>query len=547
MTPNLHRRRFVGAAASLLAAATLPRSTWGQTPAAGFTHGVASGDPRQSSVMLWTRFVPATPGVVGLRVEVAADPAFNTLLASGETATSPASDYCARVVASGLPPGRWLYYRFIGPDGQASPPGRTRTLPEGAADLFRIAVFSCANITSGWFNAYAHAAAREDVDLALHLGDYIYESTPLRADALEGMAQARRVQPDREILSLLDYRLRYAAYRADPDLQALHARLPMVTLWDDHETANNSWRGGASAHDPAAEGDWNARLSAGLYAFHEWLPSPEAWWTSYRIGDLATLFCIETRLAGRDRQLDGELEAILAAPGPNQRARLAAFMSGPLADPARSLLGAPQERWLADGLGRSVQRGDRWQLIGQQVTMGRTLWPAQSRGWLKPGNPDAAAIEADLARRVALTAAGGAYAMDKWDGYPAARERVYQMVRASGANLVSLAGDSHNAWAFDHADAAGPLGVEFAGHAVSSFGFERRFDGDPARIAADFVAQNPNLRWMDASRRGYFVLDVSRDRVEAEFIFLPSRNERSTEVMDRKPLGVSHGARRLDA
>lgn len=548
MTFQLSRRRLAtGAAAALISAPfAYAFAESAGTPAAGFTHGVASGDPRQTSVMLWTRYVPSTPGVAGLRAEIASDETFSNIVASGDIAVSAASDHCAKVVATGLPSGRWLYYRFRTEDGRLSPAGRTRTLPETGADRFRVAVFSCSNITSGWFNAYAHAAARDDIDLALHLGDYIYESTPLRDDAILGMAAMRKVQPGAEILSLLDYRLRHASYRADPDLQALHARLPMITVWDDHETANNTWRNGASAHDPATEGDWNTRLSAGLHAFHEWLPAPEAWWTSYRIGELATLFCLETRLAGRDLQLDRELEAALAGPEASLRSRLDAFARGPLGAANRSMLGSAQERWLADGLSASVSRGDRWQILGQQVIMGRTLSPTSFSGWVQPGAAWEAGMLADLESRARLTAAGIPYSMDKWDGYPAARQRVYDMARAARANLVSLAGDSHNAWAFDHADASGPIGVEFAGQSVSSFGMERRLNGDALRVAQDYMQQNPNLRWMDASRRGYFVLDVTRDRVEAEFVFLPSRDVRSTSPLGVYRMGVSHGGRRLD-
>jgi alkaline phosphatase D len=549
MSLILNRRRLALGAATALAAAPFARAfaESAGAPALGFTHGVASGDPRQTSVMLWTRYVPATPGVTGLRAEVATNEAFASIVAAGDVGVSPASDYCARVVATGLPAGRWLHYRFISETGEISATGRTRTLPDSGTDRFRIAVFSCSNITSGWFNAYAHAAARDDLDLALHLGDYIYESTPLRDDAIPGMAALRKVQPGAEILSLLDYRLRHASYRADPDLQGLHARLPMITLWDDHETANNTWRAGASAHDPATEGDWNTRLSAGMHAFHEWLPAPDAWWTSYRIGDLATLFSLETRLAGRDLQLDVELAAALATPQRSRLATLQAFAKGPLAAGDRSMLGGMQERWLADGLSASTSRGDRWQILGQQVIMGQFLSPASFDGWIRPGAPDEANMRRDLAQRAQLTAAGVPYDMDKWNGYPAARQRVYDMARAARANLVALAGDSHNAWAFDHADAAGAIGVEFAGQSVSSYGMERKLNGDAAAIARAYVSQNPSMRWMDASRRGYFVLDITRDRVEAEYVFLPSKDVRSTAIPGTHTLAVEHGARRIDA
>ena len=156
-------------------------------------------------------------------------------------------------------------------------------------------------------------------------------------------------------------------------------------------------------------------------------------------------------------------------------------------------------------------------------------------------------LQADLERRNRLTDLGLPYSLDKWDGYPAARKRLYDSARAANANLVTLTGDSHNAWAFDLGDEAGPVGVEFAGQSVSSYGFERRFTGDPARIAADFIATNPNLRWMDASQRGYFSLDITHEHVEAEYVFVPAAGGRSAMATGRKTLAADYGARRLSA
>lgn len=533
------RRLLVGGTAGVTIVA-LPGAAFA-APMTGFTHGVASGDPTQTRVVLWTRYVAPSP--TRLRVEIADDDGFTRIRLTGEVETSLANDSCVQAIVDGLPPGRWFWFRFLTSDGQPSDVGRTRTLPDGDVDAFRIAVFSCANGTSGWFNAYAHAAARDDIDLAIHTGDYIYESTLQRTDAQPRIALARGLAPPHELIALADYRQRYASYRLDPDLAALHRRLPMIAVWDDHETANNSWRGGADAHDSASEGEWAVRKAAGLRAWREWIPMHSGWYGSHRIGNLATLFRLETRLLGRSRQLDDDLAAIFASTG-DRRQKLSAFGAGPLADPARAMMDSEQEKWLGDGLHRSVSSGQRWQVLIQQVIMGATRFPRPNRAWFK-GNA-APELYAELEKRTALLDAGLPYSLDKWDGYPAARQRLYDASRTAGANLVTLTGDSHNAWAFDLRDQSGQLGVEFAGQSVSSYGFERRFNGDAAQLAADFMSTNPDLRWMDTSQRGYFTLDIRKDRIEAEYVFVPAAQGRTATSTGSRRLSVAHGARTLE-
>ncbi len=535
------RRRLLVAGAAGLTLATLPGRAFAQQ-LTGFTHGVASGDPGQTRVVLWTRFVNPSPTV--LRVEIADDERFSRIVQTGDVEASPATDFCAHAIVEGLAPGRWYFYRFVSPDRQVSTTGRTRTLPAGNVDRFRIAVFSCSNGTSGWFNAYAHAAARDDIDLAIHTGDYIYESPLTRADAQPGIAAARGLAPPGEAIHLADYRQRYASYHADPDLTALHHRLPMIAVWDDHETANNSYRDGASAHDPATEGDWFARRSAGLQAWREWLPMHSDWYGTHRIGNLATLFRMETRLLGRTKQLDDDLDAVFAADG-DLKSRLSAFRNGPLADPNRAMMDPQQEQWLADGLASSVSSATRWQILVQQVIVGATQFPKANDAWIKGGIPPE--LRAELDKREMLTTAGMPYSLDKWDGYPAARKRLYDAARQARANLVTLTGDSHNAWAFDLGDEAGEVGVEFAGQSVSSYGFERRFNGDAARLASDFMAANPNLKWMDTSQRGYFTLDIRPDRIDTEFVFVPAIGGRNAAETGRKHLSVDYNARKLSA
>jgi alkaline phosphatase D len=492
--------------------------------------------------VLWTRYVPADLGTPTLRVEIAEDARFGRIVSRGTAAAGPETDFCAHARPTGLKPGRTYHYRFIAPGGSVSDLGRTKTLPAGSLRHARIGVFSCANATSGWFNAYAHAAERDDLDMIVHLGDYNYESPIDRGDALAALAAERNVQPHREAVSLADYRRRYASYRADPGLQALHRRFPMIAMWDDHETANNSWTDAAKGHGPQ-DGPWDVRKRAGIRALREWLPMAAEDYAHYQIGDLATMFRLETRLLARSQQL--ELAAALK-PGMSVEQAATAFRTGPLADPARTMMGPMQEKWLADGLAASVAGGTRWQLLAQQVIVAPTRLPPVDAAWYAPGVVPDAAEQASLKIAARLGAAGfPAIGLDRWDGYPAARDRLFASSLAARANLVVLTGDSHNAWGYDLTHDGRAAGVEFARHSVSSLGVEKRFGGDPALIAAAFVAANPGLKWCDTSRRGYMVVDLTPTSAVSEWLFLPSRDERSTKLLGSMRMATERGSARL--
>lgn len=539
MTEHLtDRRSFLAAGGAGIGLLGLPGRAY--AAAAGFTHGVASGDPKQASVILWTRYRPANGGEARVRVEVAEDDRFRRIVARGEGVASPHADHCVKLRPAGLKPGRWYHYRFIAEGGDRSPPGRTRTLPAKGTDPFRIAVMSCANKEFGFFNGYAHVAAREDIDLVIHLGDYIYEwGTGEHSQAAKAMAD-RAALPPGETVTLADYRARYADYRADPDLAALHARLPMISIIDDHEVTNNSWRGGASNHD-TGEGTWDARKGAAMQAYHEWLPMPDTPYDRYDIGDLGAIFRLETRLLARDEPLDLG-DALKGAANP--LAAAAAFRDGALADSRRTMLGAAQERWLGDGFAASVKAGQRWQVLAQQVVMGPMVLPSQAPGWFA-APPPAATVER-LKLGVAAAKLGLPFSMDNWNGYPAARSRLLDSAIAAKANLITLSGDSHNAWAFDLASGNRAAGVEFAGQSVASLGFEARFTADPTRIAADLVATNPALRWCDTSHRGYMTLTLDRDSARSEWTMLDTVRRRSLAVAGTTTAQVAHGARRME-
>ena len=308
-----------------------------QSSGEGFSHGVASGEPAADRVLLWTRFVGAQDTKLEFAVSETLD--FSRVAAGGSITARPDNDWCCKAWAEGLEPGRWYYYRFTAPDGSHSDIGRTKTLPVGKTDKFRMAVFSCSNIGFGWFNAYAHAAADGDFDCALHLGDYFYEYGPGTYPATEQAQPGRVLFPAHEIVTLADYRTRYATYRRDPDLRRLHQLYPMIAGWDDHESTNDSWEGGAQNHQRESEGEWSVRKAAAIKAYREWMPVSDDDWAAYEVGDLATLFRLETRLTARAEQFSyGDILAGKTDPEAAMAA-LVAFRDGDYRDGSRELLG----------------------------------------------------------------------------------------------------------------------------------------------------------------------------------------------------------------
>lgn len=539
-TGVIDRRGLLKAAGAGMGLAAVPLAA--QTGGQGFGWGVASGEPSSGGVLLWSRYVASQP--VSVRWEVT-DPASGRVVAGGEVEASPERDWCVKVRAEGLEPGIWYSYRFIDSAGNSSPEGRTRTLPEGAVDRFRMAVFSCSNMGFGWFNAYRHAAEADEFDLVVHTGDYFYEYQPGNYPSKEQALLGRVISPEHEIVSLADYRARHAIYRLDPDLQRLTQLYPMVLVWDDHETANDSYADGAENHQPATEGDWTVRKRAALRAYREWLPVSDDDWASYEIGDLATIFRLETRLTARARQFS-IADVLKGKDQPEQAlAALAAFRAGDYLDPSRSLLGAAQEAWLAEGLKRSRKAGKPWQVLAQQVLMGSSRAPSIVEAALSAQQPDF--VKRRLVAAMMASKAGIPSNLDAWDGYPAARERLFQASLEADANLVVLAGDTHNAWAFELDHGGARVGVEFGGHSVSSPGLETYLGGIPAdRLARGLVEENPQLKWVDTARRGYMAVELTPAQASSEYRFMDSIRQRSAVLAGTRRVTSAAGSRQLD-
>jgi alkaline phosphatase D len=452
-------------------------------PATLFSHGVASGDPLPGAVILWTRVSPVEAGPVDVFWEMARDEGFVDRVAAGWSMTDAFRDYTVKVEATGLLPGSTWYYRFRSL-GRSSPVGRTRTAPLGATSSVRLAVCSCSDYSVGYFYGYRFIAQRTELDAVVHLGDYIYEYGARSRDV-------RPHDPPHECVSLDDYRRRYAQHHTDPDLQEAHRQHPFVIVWDDHETANNSWRDGAQNHDPS-EGEWSVRKAAAQQAWAEWLPVRESAdgriFRSLSYGDLAELIMLDARLWGRD--------APAASPVDREVVR----------DPERSVLGADQEAWL---IARLMTSPARWKLVGNQVMF------------------------AHLKGRAGTNAQGGGDILnvDQWDGYWANRERILTVLREHAVdNVVVLTGDIHSSWALDVSDdpnnpevydpvtGVGSLAVELIAPGITS-GIE--FAEAGLDLLLDLATRfNPHIRWLELNHRGYFVLDVTPERARATWWLL---------------------------
>lgn len=522
MTIKLNRRNLlaafgagtgIGLAPAAIAAPSLKT--------AAFRHGVASGDPAADGAVIWTRATisEGASGDVPLDWHVASAENGKPLKSGKITATA-AADHTAKVEVSGLSPATEYWYWFRTADGTTSPKGRFRTLPVGKTDRIVIALASCQLYPGGFFNAYADMATQERLDAVLHLGDYIYEYGADGYGADVGRKIGRLPDPAHEIVTLSDYRRRHAQVKADPQMQAAHARAAFICVWDDHETANDAWIGGAENHDPAREGDWRPRKAAALQAYFEWMPiraprqgsDPAAIYRSFEFGDLATLAMVETRLLARSEQIASKG----AAP---DSARVQAMLAA-RQDTSREMLGAEQFAWLKGTFAASVKAGKPWQLLGNQVVMARVPGP-DLRAALGDEKFEAMlgkmpeAYRGMIAASQAAFKAGLPFNLDAWDGYPPARERLYAMLREVGANPLAFAGDSHAAWANDlHDDSGARIGSEFGATAITSPSYGSLLPG----LGQILAAQSPEVAFCDQDAKGYTMVTVTPDAAIADFV-----------------------------
>jgi alkaline phosphatase D len=492
-----------------------------------FDHGVASGDPLSDGFILWTRVSGAAGGSLPVRWLVASDASMKQVLRHGIVWTDAWSDYTVKADVRGLTPGSTYFYCFEINEAR-SPIGRTRTLPVGAVAAARFAVVSCSNHPAGYFNVYRDIARQDDLDAVVHLGDYIYEYG-LGEYATEYAEKLGRLpEPSGEVTTLADYRRRHAQYKADPDSIAMHGKHPLIAVWDDHEIANDAWRGGAQNHQDD-EGRWSERRDAALRAWFEWMPvrgAPKGADTrifrDFRYGDLMSLIMLDTRLYGRDRQADAGDSVTPET------------VSAALQDPERRMLGARQEGWLRRTLAANADT--TWQVIGQQVMLAPVRAP--ELGPILDFERPSMLPREQLDHYVALSEGNPPMVLDTWNGYPHAREAFLGDLEEYARNPVVLSGDLHTSMANDVYRHGGdtPVAVEIMPPAVSSPGFDEYLPlREPGALSDATRAINPAVRYMDTRQRGWVHLSVTSDACTAEWRLVDTVHSRDyTAVVDAR-------------
>jgi alkaline phosphatase D len=459
---------------------------------------------------------------------VATDKAFKSVVASGSTTATAASDHTVKADVRGLKPATDYWFRFTG-GGTVSPAARTRTAPAEGATVsgLRFGVVSCANWEAGYFSAYRHLAARSDLDAWLHLGDYIYEYKTGEYAARGTVV--REHAPANEIITLADYRTRHGRYKTDPDLQALHAKAPVIAIWDDHEFANDAWSGGAENHTEGAEGAWIDRQAAAKQAYFEWMPvRPSIAGTTYRrlrFGKLADLSLLDLR---------------------SFRSQQATTGSGTVDDPDRTITGRAQLDWLKAGLTASDTSGTAWRLIGNSVMISPVAFGSLPAYLLEP-----------LDKLLGLPKDGLAINTDQWDGYTDDRRELLAHLHDNGIrNTVFLTGDIHMAWANDVPVKAAtyPLSpsaaTEFVVTSVTSDNLDDILKVAPGTVsviaAAAIQAANRHVRWLDTDSHGYGVLDITAARAQMDYYVLSDRTDPAATSTWKRSYRTTAGTQKVE-
>ena len=477
-----------------------------------FNHGVASGDPLKDKVILWTRVTPSQPGPIEVILEISERKNFSRIVFSKKLKTSSLKDYTIKydfLASNYCDSDKGFFYRFRVGD-VASEIGKSKTFSSNTLKA-KIGIFSCSNYPAGYFNAYQAAAARNDLDLWIHLGDYLYEY-PMGGYATTKAEKLGRVpSPLHEMITLADYRERHAQYKLDLGSQALHKNAPLIAVWDDHEFSNDTWKRGAENHsEDGAEGDFYSRRSAAIKAYYEWMPIREQKnkrkiFREFTIGKLIHLIMLDTRQYARDKQI--QPKDYLGKSGFNQ-----AKFYNDLNSKDRDLLGFEQLSWIENRISKSSAV---WTILGQQVLMTKLKFPDLSK-MIKTED-----IPSFVKPYLKFLGLGIPSNLDAWDGYPEERKRLYKLMSDSKKHFISLAGDTHNSWVSELQNHNGEkVGVELGTPSVTSPGITDVLNLNEREFVENIVEINKELQWMDPTNRGFLSLEIKEDSILATFNYI---------------------------
>ncbi|KAL7748334.1 hypothetical protein RI367_006295 [Sorochytrium milnesiophthora] len=470
-----------------------------------FLHGVASGDPEDTSVILWTKVTPSSPSLtVNVTYEVSDSDSFANIIESYQASTDASVDFTVKVEATNLQPRQHYWFRFRAGNNITSPVGRTKTLPSAGADLdqVNIAAVSCSCYPYGFFNAYRSMAAR-DLDLWLHLGDYIYEYGSQEKWFGESKI-GRDVQPTHDLYTLEDYRTRHALYKGDADLQLLHATHPLMPIWDDHEFANDAWRDGAQNQDPNSPIPWSERRISAARAYFEYMPirqvQADNWlriYRNFRLGNLVEIVLTDTRIIARD-----QTDTLIGINAEN-----------------RTMMGPDQEKWFSDTLTAAQNDGVQYKLVGEQVMV---------------------CLFVDLfSQYLHVFGLPTPFSWDSFDGYPANRRRILDTIKNNNIkDVVFVTGDFHASFAFEVAEnpfdssqynkdtGEGALAVEFLTPPVTSL--SPAMDSVILAAGEKLVIKGalPHVKYTDLTKKGYVLLNIAKDKVRSEYWFVNDIQQR---------------------
>ena len=527
----MKKRSFLKSIILLIGSIPLKLFSYEDHEIISFSHGVASGDPTDSHIILWTKISKISKNDIVIKWQISTDIDFKDIVVSGSEKTNFDDNFTIKVDAE-IPRelnGKKIFYRFSYGETH-SRVGITSTLPSSdiASDIdkYNIAFCSCSNYPAGFFNSYKEIAKNDDIDLVLHLGDYIYEYGENVYPAEGSEQMGRIVDPKHEIVSLDDYRRRYALYRSDDDLQDLHASKPMIVVWDDHEFTNNTWKNGAQNHSKN-EGKFEDRVLNAIKAYYEWMPIREnndksKIWRDFKVGNLFQLLMLDTRYLYRDKQLnintymkDGIVSKEQYRNDLNKE---------------RSLLGSEQQEWIKE----KVSKKFRWSIFGQQLLIGPKYLPKLFRDFERSELPNYIKNIIDLA------GAKLPYNTDQWDGYPNEREQFYRNIEASQSSVV-LAGDSHDSWLsnlYDNSDNF--VGIEIGAPSVSSPNSIDTFEERISIVEDAFIQENRDLKWINGKNKGYVQLTISNEKIDAKYHYVSTVKSKKYEALQPIEFTINH-------